>query len=486
MSMRRLKYLLLVLGLGLIFSLWGCLPSNTDSSDTNPVTTDPVDQPNNPGYSADLEYIVRLIDLIQNNSLYYDNQLITKEQLLEGAYRGMLEALGDPYSVYMNQKEFLDFLQQMSGSFAGAGISISQIADYSIVVNVIDNSPAERAGVQKGDIILSVDGVSMIGKTTSEIADTIKGPKGTQRQVTFYRNGQEITFGITLDDIIVRTVKSEIFTENNKKIGYIEISSFGNETFTEFKTAVESLNAQGISSLILDVRNNPGGRLDTVVNMMDYLLDTDEPLVYVKDRSNILGAYVQNNYQNNFDFDIYVLINENSASASEVFAAALNQIGGYELIGKTTFGKGTVQVLDYVIPSKTVVKLTVETWLTPNQSWIQDVGVEPTYDVTWDFLVGMTYVDFELAIAYDQVNLSAIPLQRFLKQKINPNLRTDGYIDQNTIDALTMYQQSKGINDHLGQLDFYTIYLMNLDIIDIVHGLDDDPQFLKALELASK
>jgi carboxyl-terminal processing protease len=442
-------------------------------------------------YPEEDEQIAFLLELIEQRSFYYDGELVTKEMLLEGALRGMVETLGDPYSTYFDEEALADFYSQVQANFVGIGVSIIQTGNYSVIAGLIPNSPAASSGLQVGDVIIKVDDQAVKGFTTSEIANAIKGPADTVRKVTVARGSLTDlkSFNITLKQVNNPTVDYELIVEEDETIGYLTISNFASNTFEEFKAAIEQLNQSNLTDLIIDVRNNPGGYLHVVLNMMDYLLDTDDALMYIQDRDDKVHALKQNKFNSDVDYKVLILMNEGSASASEIFSATLNELAGYELIGKTTYGKGTVQTTIPLNEAGTIaVKLTIENWLTPHKNWIQDAGVAPTHEVDWSTGSNLAYLDYETTIAFDTVNSAAVKVQSFLNMN-GANIREDGYIDQKTIDALTAYQtELKTLHNitvsQLGQLDFKTIYYMNKELITLSNDLTIDDQYQYALDLA--
>lgn len=443
---------------------------------------------------AKYDEIDEMIKLIEDYSYYFDNEEITRQLLLEGALRGIVDELGDPHSVYLDEEELKRFTESINANFAGAGILISQTGDYSLIVDVIEDSPADGK-LQNGDVLLAVDGVSVVGLNVSEMGDLIRGAVGTERTITVYRQNElmsdehTVDVIITLDHVSMHTVYHHVITTAAKKIGYIKVTNFANNTFEAFRDAFQAMSDEELTDIIIDVRDNPGGSLNTVKDMMDLLTDKNEPLLYVKDRNGDLEPHEQNRYHA-LDYNFYILINENSASASEVFAATLHELKGVPLIGTTSYGKGTVQALIYLgSDRKSAVKLTINDWLTPNKRSIQDVGVAPTVEVPFSSPFG--YLDYNLQIEYNTVNLEAIYLQRFLNRtrKIDVSIREDGYIDEATIDAVKQYQLAVlgGVQPilerELGILDFETIYYMNRDIIKLSQRKEFDRQLQKAIEL---
>jgi carboxyl-terminal processing protease len=466
-KMKKSKTILIfVFVLGAVLNLSGCKLKKATQQD------------------ADMAYLMKLI---KEHSYYFD-----EEKLLdEGAFRGIVGALGDPYSDYFNEEEYADFKGQISGNFAGVGISVVKTGNYTLIANVIENSPAETAGLKRGDVILEIDGSNAYDKLPSEIAGMIRGEINTSRTIKVARGNLEnvVTIEVTIKSVTSQSIDYQVFKEGNQVIGYVQITGFSGETFKQFKDAIVALEKSNITDIILDVRNNPGGSLNTVLDMLDYLIDTDKPLMYSRNKKGEMREYAQDKFKTTVDYDVMVLINENSASASEIFAATLNEIAGYPLIGKTTYGKGTMQGTFLLnVGQTTAVKLTIENWLTPNKKSIQGIGVAPTTEVNWPAIYQMSYLDYLMELSVDTVNLEAIYLQTFF-QNLGYEIRNDGYVDQKTINALIDYQtklQTKyGVSfTELGKLDFMSVYYLNQAVIEMAKDLTIDVQFQAAFDMA--
>lgn len=426
-----------------------------------------------------------LLELLEDMGYYYEDE----EQINVGALRGMIEALNDPYSVYFDADDYDSFNSMISSQFAGIGVSIVNTGVYSIITKVIDDSPAEKSGIQIGDVLLEVDGTNLENKTTSEIAALIKGEPGVSRTIKIARDNlnQPLELNVQLASLTNPTVYKDVVEIGNQKIGYVLVTTFSTITYDEFEQAMNDLNSQNITDLIIDLRDNPGGSLYTVGSMLDYFIDTDQPLLYEKDRHGNLVPFKRNVIKKEIDYNISILINEYSASASEVFAATMNEIDKYDLIGKTTFGKGTVQRTYVLNEDETrAVKITTAQWLTPEKKWIQDVGVIPTIEVDLINYRKIFYLDASKTLKFDEVHQQIVYLQSFLNA-IGYHVREDGYFDTDTLNAVKDYQFKKeeALNlefDKLGIVDFKTIYYLNLDIYDYLQNKEYDEQYQRAID----
>lgn len=311
---------------------------------------------------------------------YYEE--VDHDQLLEAGINGMLEYLDDDYSVYMNEEISEEFNEQVEGKYTGIGVEIIQQEDGKVSISkVFDNSPASKAGLQAGDIFIKIGDTDVVGKTSSEISALIKGSDVKEVSIVMDRNGEEKTFELTLEEVEIDSVNSKIFEKNGQKIGYLEVTIFASNTSTQFERKLLELEGENIDSLIIDVRDNSGGYLSSVTDIASLFMDKSKIIYQLDTKGVIEKVYANSNTSR--DYDISVLINQNSASASEILAAALQESYGATVVGVNSFGKGTVQKA-YQLESGATVKYTIQKWLTPNGNWINEVGVTPDIEVMMD------------------------------------------------------------------------------------------------------
>ena len=311
---------------------------------------------------------------------YYEE--VDHDQLLEAGINGMLEYLDDDYSVYMNEEISEEFNEQVEGKYTGIGVEIIQQEDGKVSISkVFDNSPASKAGLQAGDIFIKIGDTDVVGKTSSEISALIKGSDVKEVSIVIDRNGEEKTFELTLEEVEIDSVNSKIFEKNGQKIGYLEMTIFASNTSTQFERKLLELEGENIDSLIIDVRDNSGGYLSSVTDIASLFMDKSKIIYQLDTKGVIEKVYANSNTSR--DYDISVLINQNSASASEILAAALQESYGATVVGVNSFGKGTVQKA-YQLESGATVKYTIQKWLTPNGNWINEVGVTPDIEVIMD------------------------------------------------------------------------------------------------------
>ena len=299
---------------------------------------------------------------------------IDEEKLKEGAIAGYIEGLGDEYTEYISKEDMEDYMADTTGNFVGVGIYMVEDTEANkiMVLAPIKGSPAEKAGIQPGDYIISVDGVTYTGEQMTEASNNIKGEEGSKVKIQILRDDETLEFELTRENIKVNPVEGEVL-ENN--IGYIEFSSFDDGTAEEFKTKFQELEAQGIKSLIIDLRNNGGGIVDEALEIANYILEKDSVILYEVDKDN--NETVEKTTDDPIiNMPIVVLTNENTASSSEILAGALKDHKKATIVGEKTYGKGVIQQL-LTLPDGSGLKITSEKYLTPNRTEINKVGIEP-------------------------------------------------------------------------------------------------------------
>lgn len=323
--------------------------------------------------SGKLDFLKDVIDL-----KYLEK---TDEKTLEeNIYKGLLQGLNDPYSVYYTKDEYDALKEETSGSYCGIGALVSQNADTGVItaINVFKGSPAEKAGMKNGDIIFKVEDKEVTGEDLNNVVAKMKGEKDTKVKINVYRTSEKeyIDLEVTRDKVDVPTVEHKML-DKSKGIGYIQITQFEEVTYDQFKEALDDLKKRGMKSVIFDLRNNPGGLYDTVCEMLDDLLP-EGTLVYTKDKD---GNKQEKKSDANFlDMPMVVLQNENSASASEIFAGAIQDFGAGKIVGTQSFGKGIVQSI-IPLSDGSAVKLTVEKYYTPKGVNIHGKGITPDVKV---------------------------------------------------------------------------------------------------------
>lgn len=307
------------------------------------------------------------------NSEYYED--VDRDALIESSIQGMVEGLDDPYSEYMNNEETEAFQETVTGNFEGIGAEVMQEGNRIIVTSPMRGSPAEEAGIEPGDEIIAVDGESIEGWTTQEAVQLIRGEKGTDVVLTIVRGeGDPIDITITRDTIHIDSVTYE----EVDGVGHISVNRFQRGTTEEFESKLNEAAEDDVEDVIIDFRYNPGGLLDEAVNMINQFIDEGQTVLSLEDNNgerNEIATSGEAN-PNTEDFTVYILINEGSASASEVFAGAMDDLTGATIAGTQSFGKGVVQQT-VEFGDDSLLKYTNTKWLTPNGHWIHGEGITP-------------------------------------------------------------------------------------------------------------
>lgn len=299
---------------------------------------------------------------------------VDEEKLKEGAIKGYIEGLDDPYTEYISKEDMKDYLEDTMGNFVGIGIYMvkNTEANKVQVLAPIKDSPAEKAGILPGDLIVAVDGVNYTGDDMSVVSSKIKGEEGTTVKVEMLRGTDTKTFELKRENIKVNPVEGKVFTN---QIGYIEFSSFDEGTAEDFKAKYEELQKQGIKSLIIDLRNNGGGIVDEALEIADYIADKGSVLLYEVDKNNN-EEVKKSEHDPIITVPIVILTNENTASSSEILAGALKDLGKAKTCGIKTYGKGVIQQV-LTLGDGSGIKITSEKYLTPNKTEINKIGIEP-------------------------------------------------------------------------------------------------------------
>lgn len=309
---------------------------------------------------------------------YYED--INDKEILKKALESVVNSLGDPYSTVIDNSLSNSINTELKGQYSGFGIQIANTKDNRIlIVSIIDDSPALEAGLKAGDIILKMDGESVEDKTTDEFTKLVKGSNKQTIILTLLRDNKEIDIAVTRKIVTLKSVSSKIFEQDGKKVGYIYISIFAANTDSQFKKELIDLEKKGINSLIIDVRDNTGGHLTSVENIISMFLDKKHVIYQIESKGKTTKTYSKNN--DSKKYKVVMLVNENSASASEMLTAAMKEEYNSEVVGMKTFGKGTVQEVGNTSNTNLNYKITTKKWLTPKGNWINKKGIEPTIKV---------------------------------------------------------------------------------------------------------
>lgn len=328
--------------------------------------------------SNDLSKFVDTYYAIKDN--YYGE--LDNEKLVDSAIKGMISAIGDEYTSYSDTDDADNFKQTVSGIYEGIGCTVGVNLDNKIVVvDMFKDSPAEKAGLKVGDIIIKIDGEDFVGKSSTDMSNYVKSSKNSKVVLTIIRDEETMELDVERKKIEIPYVSGEVITKDDMKIGYIDISLFSSTIYDQFKRELEKLEKENISGLVIDVRGNSGGYLSGVTDILNLFLKKGD-VIYQLESGN-KKQIKKDTTKEKRDYPVAVLVNGGSASASEILASAIKESYNGFVVGTKTYGKGTVQQTT-TLPDGSMVKYTVQKWLTPNGNWVNEVGVEPTDTVELD------------------------------------------------------------------------------------------------------
>lgn len=320
------------------------------------------------------EFVDTYNDIVNN---YYDK--VNKEELIDAGIKGMINYLDDPYATYFDGTSSTNFNQTLEGNYEGVGIEVTLDNNKVKITKVFADTPAKKAGIKVGDYITKVNGESVEGKSLSDVVSLIKTAKNKEVEITITRDNQEKTMKVTRTTVDMPYTSSKVYEENGKKIGYLKIEMFSNNITKQVKKELESLKKKNIDKLVIDVRDNPGGYLTQVTEILSLFMTKKDVIYQLQTKNNKEKVYSASS-KATYSYPVVVLINENSASASEILASAFKETYNAEIVGVNSYGKGTVQKTGDLNNGDTI-KYTVQKWLTPKGNWINEKGVTPTKEV---------------------------------------------------------------------------------------------------------
>ncbi|MGZ9818263.1 lmo1851 family serine protease [Peribacillus simplex] len=429
-----------------------------------------------PDKHAEFEKLYTTYDKIKDN--YYEE--VDEEKLVDGAINGMIKSLDDPYSAYMDKKEASSFHESISSSFEGIGAEIQEQDGQIMVVSPIKGSPAEKAGVKPNDIILSVDGKSVEGLSSSEAVLKIRGEKGTKVDLSISRAGESEPLELTIkrDTIPIETVYAEMLDDGVAKI---QVTSFSEHTVQELKTALEEMSKKDMEGLVLDLRGNPGGLLKQATEMASLFVPNGEVVLQVEERSGEKVVYKSEN-DGELKIPVVVLIDDGSASASEIVAAAVSESADIPLIGVKSFGKGTVQAAEDFEDGSNF-KYTAAKWLTPEGNWIHKKGIKPDITVKLPDYASLPYISPDKELKASDSSSEVKAAEEMLKEAGHDPGKIDGFFDEATSNAVIAFQKEQKIKETGTIKDDTTVKLMQVIREKI---LKNDTQVKKAVEVLKK
>ncbi|WP_059171944.1 S41 family peptidase [Bacillus sp. FJAT-27445] len=410
---------------------------------------------------------------------------VEREELVEGAIQGMLASLDDPYSVYMDRETARQFNESLESSFEGIGAEVGMEDGRIVIVSPFKNSPAEKAGLKPHDRILKVDGKSVEGLDLIQVTVKIRGKKGTVVRLEVERKNVKdpISVEVKRDQIPIETVFSKVKKVDGKRIGYIEITSFAEETAADFKKQLKVLEENGITGLAIDVRGNPGGLLLSVEEILREFISGDKPFVQIEKRNGKKEKYFST-LKEGKSYPVVVLVDKGSASASEILAGALSEAEGFPLVGEKTFGKGTVQQA-MPMGDGSNIKLTLFKWLTPDGNWIHRKGIKPDVEVNQPKIFGTHPIQLDGALEADMNNEQVKNAQIILEGLGYSPGRTDGYFSTGTVRSVKAFQQLYGLQP-TGKIDRRTALALEEARTKETKKDKNDLQLRTALRLLAK
>ena len=409
----------------------------------------------------------------------YLDKDVTSEQLIQGALKGMAESVGDPYTTYLVNDETAQLDETVNGAFGGIGAELKSDQSRVVISTTMEGSPSQQVGLQADDVITKVDGEDMTGKTISEVVKKVRGEVGTDVVLTIERAGTSLEVKLTRASIAINTVKAELDKED-ATIGHVRITSFTKNTAEELEKAVKDLTEKGAKSFVFDVRYNPGGLLDQAYKVANMFLKDGEPIVQVEDRFGEKKIYKASSSIGEFKITqpYVLLVNEGSASASEILAAAIKEGAGGQIVGTKTYGKGTVQsVVD--ITDNSELKYTNAKWLTPKGNWIHKEGVTPTKEVNLPDYAFLKIIDARETLKVGSVSQNVLSVETILKG-LGYSVTADGYFDEATKEAVKAYQQKEGLTAR-GEVDEETAQKLMNSVRELIQ--QNDTQYQAAKEL---
>ena len=432
----------------------------------------------------EMENLKQYIEYIKQN--YKDD--ITNDQLVTGAFEGVINSLGDPYSVYYRASgEGESFVESVSGEFSGIGLSVENYNGKCRVVAPIPGTPAEKSGVKSGDIITKIDGIDISSKTLDEAVAMMRGEAGTKVTLTIDRSGQAFTFNLIREKIKNVSVNYKML---DGKIGYIQLTSFDSDSNVEFRLAETALINKGATSLILDIRNNPGGLVNTALDIANQLMPKG-PITHFEQKGTIKETYNADG-NSKLTIPMVLLVNEGSASASEILAGALQDSKTATLVGTTTFGKGVAQQVSEFSDGASM-KLSMYYFLTPNKKKIDHIGIIPDYTVQrganadekalTEKYAGFAPMSEKVKPKAGDTGLNVFGAQQRLSM-IGYGVKATATMDDATVAAVKKFQKESGLWSS-GILDFSTMSALDKAVANYITGTKAgvDLQLDKAIEL---
>lgn len=384
--------------------------------------------------------INEVYDILNN---YWVNTTDQDIDLDASAIKGMVEGLGDIHSNYLTSDEAVDFNQTVSGKYQGIGVGYSMIDKGAMITKVYDKSPASKGNLKVGDILIKADDHELANLDSDKVKEYVRGEDGSKVSLTVLRNQKEFKVELTRGALDTSTFY-EIRKNNKQSFGYIELTTFGTDTAKQVEEALKYFKKNNVSTLVLDLRDNGGGYLIPATDILDLFFTSDEVIYQMQEKNNAAEKfYAESNDKYEFNQG-YILVNENTASASELTAGALQSEKGFKLIGTNTYGKGTAQT-QKTLSDGTVLKYTYAKWMIPNGTCINGKGLSPDYEVKNVSLDDIRTTDLKKDIKVDTVSDYVKSMQKMLKILGYQVDREDGYFSQITETVLKQFEKDNNL-----------------------------------------
>lgn len=394
-----------------------------------------------PGYmGSDSNVYNEIAQIIESDFLDTSE---SQESLQQRMLRGMVAALGDPYSSYLSVEESQELATMINGAFDGIGVTFTMVEDGAIVLDVYQDTPAQKAGLLNGDVITHVEGTSVAGYTADKVKEVIQGESQSQVTLRILRDGKSREITATRGSVDT-SVAFSIQKINQQNVGYLRIVTFGENIHEVIEKHLQTMKEQNIQNIIIDLRGNGGGYLNAAQQILDLFVPQGQVLFSLQDKDGNTQEYKATNREKYTFEHGYIFVDNQTASASEVLSASLKDNLGYQLVGETTYGKGVAQT-QVTLSNSSVLKYTDEKWLTPHGTWINGTGLEPDYTIEdtdiGDFHMG----EMKESYQYDQVDDNIQYMQEMLKELGYQIDRVDGYFSQQTTQALETFEKDYGL-----------------------------------------
>lgn len=479
MTDKRLKRPLIGIVVTVVTLIMLCLPLRT-AEGFNWFTGQEIEEPLT---EEDLQKLIEVYNTIQTDYI----EEVDKKQLLEGALKGMVQALEDPYSEYLNTDESDSLNETVEGEFTGIGVQFMMENGQVKVVTPIEGTPAAEVGIQPNDVILEADGTELSGMDTNEVVRIIRGEEGTTIKLKVKRGSSVIDLEITRARIPIITVTGEV-AEADPSVGVVKITQFNGTTYDELLEVIDDLRQQNVTSFVFDLRNNPGGLLDQALRICNLFLEDGQMIMHIEEGTGPVYDYPASDkeYGESQVTEPYVvLVNKGSASASEIFAATIQENTDAPVLGNQTFGKGTVQTISNA-SELGELKLTSARWLTPNKHWIHGEGVEVDEEIEVHPIYQSLVMQADEVLNFGMRNEFVASLRAVLNQ-LDYDVELGDLYDESVVEAVKAFQADHQL-DLTGEVTGETAEKINQLAREYIQAHDEqlDAAIERLLELTEQ